>query len=73
MIKKYAVVGGPIMSENDGDLHYVNAGTLCDLYSLDRRECILYDRNRPGFFWHHIPPELIVLGPRYDGNYEVPR
>lgn len=69
-ILKYVVIGGWITSKNDGDRHYINARKLCGLYGVDPMECMLYEerehqRIKVGF----LGESLLVLRPRYDGNY----
>lgn len=73
---KYVVVGDYVRSKKDGQLHYVNARTLCDLYKIDWRECKLFetiDRTFNTQFHAYMRqyPKLQVLTPRYKGDYSL--
>lgn len=68
MNKRYLVIGGYIISKNDGDKHYVSAPTLCRLYGVNTMECVLADELRPDSMLD-LPENLIILRPRYDGIY----
>lgn len=73
MTVKYAVYPGPVRSRTDGDRHHVGAGNLMQLYGVDPRECVVVEWNKP--VTDRIAEQikdLIVLGPRYDGNYKLP-
>lgn len=73
-MKKYLVVGGFVTSKNDGDTHYVDAPSLCRLYGVNPKECWMKDE-RSFINEQHIEAfksdDLIVLKPRYDGNYTL--
>lgn len=60
MKPKYLLCPGEIRSKNDGDLHYISARRLIELYGVDPRECTTDDRGLEG---------LIPLRPRYQGDY----
>ena len=71
-MKKYLVIGGDVISKNDGDQYYINAHRLCELYGLNPREHFLAEENDPSSlrgFDKNIP----ILRPRYDGNYSIRR
>lgn len=73
-MKKYLVMGGEVISKNDGQHHYVNARKLVELYHLDPKECLLMEEDDTimrarSFGKNHI----LILRPRYDGNYTVPK
>ena len=63
---RYAVIPGWIRSKYDGELHYIDAPTLMSLYRVKPSECIVSSpsRNTEG---------LIMLRPRYNGVYNVPK
>lgn len=66
MSVKYLVVPGYVSSINDGDLHYISAARLAQLYGL-----------KPGEWARYNPlqdkhSELLRLRPRRNGNYELP-
>lgn len=70
--KKFVLVGSRIMSNNDGDWHFIPANRLAVLYKLNPNECIFmrdveeYKRNERA-----LPENAIVLWPRSDGNYNL--
>jgi hypothetical protein len=66
MKPKYLVKPGYERSKNDGDKHWISADTLIRLYGVNPKECI-----RSQFNGEQDPQDLIVLRPRYDGNYEL--
>ena len=69
MVKRYIVLGGPVRSQRDNDLHYVDASRLAALYGLNPAECYLVEQGTVS--WLRMPKDLPVLGPRYDGHYEL--
>ena len=66
-VPKYLVIPGNIRSKNDGDLHYITAHQLIQLYRVDPDECIVYS---PQYPLREL--ELIPLTVRFDGEYEIP-
>lgn len=64
---KYAVYPGMITSITDGDRHYITARQLIRLYGVDEKECFIVKHDDGA----GIPPNLIALKPRYDGNYTL--
>jgi len=69
-MREYLVVPGYITSKADGDLHYVNANELIRLYGVDPRECVIW-KNPPSWITEPYIKGLIVLNPRYDGDYSL--
>jgi len=72
MNKKYAVHPGFVMSQNDGQEHFINGPRLADLYQLKPGEYIIWDDSDPartkGLLWddfHHLFPD-------YYGRYGRP-
>ena len=63
MKPKYLVKPGWAISKTDEDRHWITADQLISLYQVDRRECVISTSN--------TYKNLIVLKPRYDGNYEL--
>lgn len=68
---KYILIGDYVRS-HDGDLHYISANKLLQLYNLKKEECILVE--------HGLKDKLIgfarqgdykFLYPRQDGRYEI--
>ena len=68
---KYFVHPGKIMSNRDGDIHYISAKQLIRLYDVDPRECkiILKPQDERGYNVHKYKH----LRPRMDGNYDTCR
>lgn len=71
---KYLLVPGHVTSKTDGDLHYISASRLAELYGVRMNECTVYPDNprqrtlvHP---WEHYG--LIQLTARYDGDYSLP-
>ena len=68
--KKYIAYGEWVKSENDGDWHYISAKRVAELYGVPLNETILVGANNIGI----LPTEdLIVLTPRFDGDYTLPK
>ena len=65
--RKYLVVPMEVVSENDGDTHFINAGQLIKLYGVPPKECLVYGDNMAG----HTIEGLIKLTPRQDGDYSL--
>ena len=69
-MKKYIVIGGRVESKYDSDMYYIPPNQLIHLYGVDPQECYTcrnqeeYERYRPTM------PDLPLLRPRYDGDYE---
>jgi hypothetical protein len=61
----YIVQGGQVTSRTDGDVHYVSAQKLIQLYGVNPKDCrIITDKSG----WP-MQPGQIFLGPRYSGDY----
>jgi len=63
--RKYLIQAGWVISQNDGDRHWVPAAQLARLYGL---------RDGRWREWHprmDRESDLPVLGPRMDGNYRL--
>lgn len=69
--KKYLVVGGRVISRWDGDVHYVSPQALCGLYKVHPDECEFVTEDEYETSQYRYDDNLIVLRPRYDGNYEL--
>ena len=67
MSKKYLVKAGWMTSKTDGDRHFISAKKLMDLYRVNPRECVIFSDK----FKYLDDVDLIVLTPRYDGNYNL--
>jgi len=68
-MKKYIICPGPVISENDGEQHYITSKQLMNIYQVNPNDCLIYDTKDPqdGSHWD---PDLIFLKPqRYYENY----
>lgn len=87
-MKKYLVIPGFVISQYDGDKHFISSLQLIRLYRVRREECIICDtremleRRYQTSSLHEISQilnrqynnsNLIVLHPRYDGDYYLQR
>lgn len=77
MTRRYVLHPGYVRSKNDGQLHYVGAAQLADLYSVSLRECITYpqDGGTEGAIRRRLwrdPVGAIHLRPKFDGDYTLP-
>ena len=80
MTIKYALRPGPVISKTDGDRHFIDAGTLMNLYRVPSHECIVIpwdvprsrERERQLLLERVLAMGLIHLHPRYDGDYTLP-
>lgn len=77
MKKKYALYPSDVISQNDGQRHYITARRLCELYGVDPNECMIAPLSRRGSIAAGYDPKfiasLIPLRPRYDGHYSLPQ
>ena len=65
---KYICIGGEVVSETDGDRHWVNAHEVARLYGVDNYHCLI---DLDSYHRSDLSPELIVLGPDPTGAYEL--
>jgi hypothetical protein len=65
----YVLCPGRVISSRDGDEHQIGPGALAALYGLSLNAPNVRVCTRPGT---EPRPGEIVLGPRYDGNYNLP-
>lgn len=71
-VKKYLVCPGFVISKRDGDRHWIDARRLIQLYQVDPEECLIKkDDQTPNRFYQGRGRELIVLRPKYDGDYPI--
>ena len=70
MNKKYLILPGVVRSRSDGDMHYISARQLIELYKVNPEECKIVDspQSAQGIEWK----DYIELRPRTDGNYNLP-
>ena len=66
---RYVLRPSNVTSRSDGDVHFISARQLADLYGVSLRECkILMDPHGQAT----VKDGEIHLWPRYDGNYTLP-
>ena len=69
---KYALCPGEVVSATDGDIHYISAKQLQELYGVNPKDCIFYpDMSDPRNKHWIVPDDAIFLHPREDGNYTL--
>jgi len=66
---KYAIRPGYVRSMSDGDMHYISAGMLINLYQVSRAECLIVKKDMR--ISESEERRLINLFPRADGNYSI--
>jgi len=69
MKKKYLILPDWVRSMHDGQEHFISADELVRLYGVNKAECQVC---RSTLHSRISPPGLIVLRPRYDGDYSIP-
>jgi hypothetical protein len=73
MDKKYALYPGYVISQYDGDRHFISASQLAELYGVNFNECVIVDKSRPeSMVMRGHTSDLIPLFPRMDGKYKKP-
>lgn len=70
-MKKYALVPGWITSKNDRQEHFIGAAQLADLYKVKMSECVVVQSDED-LEMVKRKGELVLLGPRYHGDYSLP-
>ena len=68
---KYVVCPDFVISQTDGDRHWISASALIRLHGLNPKECLIVDKNRPETYLgrEHLIVELPNFYPRYGGEY----
>lgn len=73
---KYLVFPGEVVSATDGDIHHVSSDELMRLYGVSPKECrVIHGQRAQAYAAQHaarLYPEVTILRPREDGNYEMP-
>lgn len=74
---RYVLCPGMVTSKNDGRRHYIGAMALAQLYSVDIKQCEIFEPAAwwPPSFWVMAEERhrgLVKLTPRHDGNYTLP-
>ena len=70
---KFLVIGGYVVSPNDGEVHFISARKLCELYGLDPRapNVRLADMRRPETLLGYDDTWQVLM-PRDFGDYLKP-
>jgi hypothetical protein len=71
-MKRFVICPGHVISQSDGDRHFISAGQLMRLYKVNMKECIVLrdDGSKPpGYRPDHDWSRYIFLKPRYHGDY----
>ena len=76
---RYLLQPGAVLSKVDGQVHFIGAPQLAQLYKVDPRECTVIrppegDQPREGYvaLMNQARRDgLLVLTPRYDGDYDI--
>lgn len=74
---KYALYPGEVESRTDGQWHFIGAAKLAMLYGVPMALCLVVRREdfrlpyRRELIEHAA--KLIPLGPRYNGDYSLPK
>lgn len=69
---RYVVFPGYVISQSDGQRHYVNAKELIGLYGIDPNDCIIIDRTNPASPVYKERQGDIRLVPKANGDYTIP-
>ena len=69
-MKRYILYPGPVRSQTDGQVHYVGAADLAQLYGVRLSECVVMASG-----CLEIPQGVVLSGarhlrPRADGQYQ---
>lgn len=72
---KYIIHPGNVVSKKDGGMHFISYEQLINLYKLNPKECVPYEKvignNKFGLNEVMRSPEFTNLYPRKDGNYKL--
>lgn len=70
-MKKYICQGGDIIAK-DGNVHYISAKKLPQLYKINPDECIFIEKNEKVFLCRGSGKNsMVILLPKSDGNYNL--
>lgn len=68
---RYILHPGHVISKHDKQRHYVVARELCQLYGVDRADCVVYQQRGPFDPFKAVPRD-IHLRPDPSGRYQLP-
>lgn len=69
----YILHPGMVRSRNDGDLHYIDAASLAQLYGVQLRDCVVHLYNEPLRLRGLDQEDLVHLYPRNDVSCKLER
>lgn len=67
---KYLIFPGEVLSQYDGDVHFVTAPELMNLYKVDPKDCIVV--RDAGQLRGLVVGDYIPLHPQFSGDYTLP-
>jgi len=71
-MKRYALFPGDIVSQIDGNTHFLSSGQLARLYGVHERNCVVILQDDAFSFSEELLESLIALKPRANGDYTIP-
>ena len=74
MSKRYIIAPGNVKSVSDGDIHYISADKLIQLYNVNPLECVVYEPARHKTLKGYTQEQLDGmqwLSPSMNGNYNL--
>ena len=74
-MKKYLVFQNEVVSKSDGDIHFISAIKLMELYNVKPKNCIIIRTEQDRIVHNHDihNSKLIKLFPKFNGDYSIPR
>lgn len=67
---KYVLRPGHVRSKSDGEVHFINAQRLAELYRVPLNECAVWDSRLPLTTNLKMHTGRLALHPRNNGNYD---
>lgn len=70
MYKKYVLMGEYIRSKSDGNVSWIGAHELCNLYGLNPNLCFFCDSRLESTYRGIDMKRFTILRPLYNGDYK---
>jgi hypothetical protein len=70
-VKKFVCFDGFVVSQNDGDRHYISPQRVAELYHVNPADCVFLRWKSPGDIHGLDLNSLRRLFPRSDGKYDL--
>lgn len=67
---RYILHPGQMESKSDGQIHFIGAAALAQLYGVNLMECLVVNNNT--MHTYREQPGDVHLFPRYSGDYRLP-